>query len=50
MDAASTTALITGAATTFGGAAVTVLTAVIGIGVGLFVFRWGWRKIKGSVR
>jgi len=27
-----------------------ILTAVIGIAVAYFLFRWGWRKIKGSVK
>jgi len=50
MDATSSLALITGAFTTFGSALLTILTAVIGIGLGYFVFRFGWRKVKGSAR
>jgi len=50
MTAASTTDLITGAASDFSVAALTILGVVIGIGVALFIFRWGWKKIKGSVR
>jgi len=50
MTVASTTDLITGAAADFSTAALAILAVVIGIGVALFVFRWGWRKVKGSVR
>lgn len=35
---------------TYGGALVTILTAVIGIGVAYLIFRFGWRKVKGSTR
>lgn len=48
MNATSTLALITSAATDFGVALLAVLGAVIVIGVGMLVFRVGWRKIKGS--
>jgi len=27
-----------------------ILTAVIAVAVAFFLFRWGWRKVKGSVR
>jgi len=50
MGAASTTAIITGAIADFGPEAVTILTAVIGVGIALLVFRWGWKKVRGSVR
>jgi len=46
MTAASTTALITDAATEFGGAMLTILGAVLVIGVGYLVFRKGWKRIK----
>jgi len=49
MTAASTTALITDAATDFGGAMLTILGAVLVIGVGYLVFRKGWKKVKGSL-
>jgi len=49
MGAASTTAIITGVISDFGPEAVTILTAVIGIGIALLVFRWGWRKVRGAV-
>lgn len=50
MDASSTQALITGAVTDVGTSALAILGAVLTIGVGYFVFRWGWRKVKGSFR
>ena len=34
----------------FSGSLLTILTAVIGIGVAYLVFRFGWRKVKGSTR
>lgn len=48
MDATSTLSLITSAGSQFGIALLAVLGVVIGIGVGMLVFRVGWRKIKGS--
>jgi len=42
--------LLGGAFYTYGGSLVTILTAVIGIGVAYLVFRFGWRKVKGSTR
>lgn len=48
MSASSTETLITGALTDFGGAMLTILGAVIVVGVGFLVFRIGWRKVKGS--
>jgi len=50
MTASATEALVTGTLTTFGGAVLVILTAVIGIGVAYLVFRFGWRKVKGSLR
>jgi len=50
MDASSMTTVVTGTLTTYGTALVTILTAVIGIGVAYLVFRFGWRKVKGSTR
>lgn len=44
------TTLITGTLTDYGTALVTILGAVIGIGVAYLVFRFGWRKVKGSTR
>jgi len=48
MSTSTVLALITGAATDFGTALLAVLTAVIVIGLGMLVFRVGWRKVKGS--
>lgn len=48
MNASSTLALITDAASDFGGALLVILGAVIAIGIGMLVFRVGWRKVKGS--
>jgi len=41
-------ALITDAATDYGTALLAILGAVIVIGLGMLVFRIGWRKVKGS--
>jgi len=41
-------ALIVTQVGSFGAAALTVLTAIIAVAVGLLVFRWGWRKIRGA--
>jgi len=48
MTPAAMGTLITGAFTTFGGQALIVLTALVAIGIAFYVFRWGWRKVKGS--
>jgi len=50
MTASSTTALITDAFTDYGTAVLVILGAVIGIGLAYLVFKFGWRKVKGSVR
>jgi len=50
MDATSTLALITGSFTTYGNAVLVVLGAVLTIGLGYLVFRFGWRKVRGSVK
>jgi len=50
MTASATEALITGALSTFGGAVLVIITAVLGIGVAYLIFRFGWRKVKGSTR
>lgn len=42
--------VITGALTDFGGTVLIILTAVIGVGVAYLAFRFGWSKIKGSLR
>jgi len=50
MSTSSAATLITGSLGDFGTAALAVLTAVIAVGVGLLVFRWGWRKIRGVAK
>jgi len=47
------TAIQTLATTTlgdFGDSVLVVLTAVIGIAIAYFLFKFAWRKIKGSVK
>lgn len=48
MSTSSALALITGAGQDFGTALLAILGVVITIGVGMLVFRVGWRKVKGS--
>lgn len=48
MTASDTQALITGAITNFGGAALVVLGALITLFVGLLVYRWGVKKLRGT--
>jgi len=50
MTASSTQALITSGLTDFGTSVLAILTAVIGVGVAYLIFRFGWRKVKGSLR
>ncbi len=50
MTASSTEALVTTTLSTFGSSALVILTAVIGVGVAFLIFRFGWRKVKGSMR
>lgn len=50
MSTSSATALITGAATDYGTALLAILGSVLVIGLGMLVFRVGWRKVKGSHR
>jgi len=50
MSSTTALSLITGAATDYGTALLAILGAVIVIGVGMLVFRIGWRKVKGSHR
>jgi len=50
MDYSAAQSLITGSVTSFGSAAIVVLTAIIAVAVGLLVFRWGWRKIRGVAK
>jgi len=50
MSASSTQTLITDGLTTFGTSVLAILGAVLVIGIAYLVFRFGWRKIKGSLR
>jgi len=50
MSATTTTALITGTVADYGVALIAILTAVIGIGLAMLVFRFGWSKVKRSTR
>jgi len=50
MSASSTQALILDAVTDYGVAILAILGAVLTIGVGMIVFKFGWRKVKGSTR
>ncbi len=50
MTASATEALVIATLGTFGTSVLVILTAVIGIGVAFLVFRFGWRKVKGSLR
>lgn len=43
------TTLITTTLASYGTALVTILGAVIGIGVAYLIFRFGWRKVKTSL-
>ena len=50
MTASTTGDLISGAITSFGGEALVLLGGVLGIGVGLLVFYFGWRKVRGVAK
>jgi len=50
MTASATEALVLSNLGDFGTAVLSIITAVIGIGLAYLVFRFGWRKIKGSLR
>lgn len=50
MTASATQALVTDTLTDFGASVLVIITAVIGIGLAYLVFRFGWRKVKGSLR
>jgi len=50
MTTSATQALVTGAVTDFGTQGLVILGAVLGIGVGLMVFYFGWRKLRGSAK
>jgi len=48
MTYSDTTNLILSKISDYGTQLVLILTAVIGIGLAYLVFRFGWRKVKGS--
>jgi len=50
MNATATQNLITDGLTTFGGSVLVILGAVLVIGIGYLVFRFGWGRIKKSLR
>lgn len=50
MSASATQALITGALTDYGGALLIIFGAVLTVAVGVLVFNYGWRRVKGSTR
>jgi len=50
MSSTTALALFTSVIGDYGTALLAILTAVVGIGLGMLVFRFGWRKVKGSTR
>jgi len=50
MDLAAVGTLATTTLDSFGDQVILVLTAVIGIAIAYFLFKFAWRKIKGSVK
>jgi len=50
MDLAAIGTLATGTLGDFGDQVLLVLTAVIGIAAAYFLFKFAWKRIKGSVR
>jgi len=50
MAISDTQALVTSTLGTFGTAVLVIITAVIAVGVAYLVFKFGWRKVKGSLR
>jgi len=49
MDLSTISTLMTGTLSDFGDQVLIVLTAVIGVAIAYFLFRFAFRKIKGSV-
>jgi len=49
MDLTAISTLATSTLSDFGDEVLVVLTAVIGIAIAYFLFKFAWRKIKGSV-
>jgi len=50
MDATSTKDLILGAITDYGTAGLAILGAVLVLGVGYLVYKFGWRRTKASLK
>ena len=50
MNLTAISSLMTGTLNAFGDQVLVVLTAVIGVAIAYFLFKFAWRKIKGSVR
>lgn len=50
MTASATQAIVLSTLTDFGTSVVAIIGAVIGVGLAYLVFRFGWRKVKGSLR
>jgi phosphate/sulfate permease len=49
MNAAAITTLVTDTIGDFSSSALTIVTAVIAVGLAFLLFRWGWKKVKGSM-
>jgi len=49
MDYSSTQEVIVSTVSSFGASAIVILASIIGIAVGLLVFRFGWRKLNSSM-
>lgn len=50
MTVASSTALITDLTGDLGAGVLAILGVVLGLAIAYFVFKFGWRKLKGAVR
>jgi len=50
MTASATQALVLDTLSDFGVAVLAIIGAVIGIGLAYLIFKFGWRKVKGSLR
>jgi len=50
MSTTSATTLITGSVTDVGTAMLAILGAILIVGVGYLVFKFGWKRVKGVVR
>jgi len=46
MNAASTTPILLSSLLDFGAQAGAILSEVVGVGVALLVFQWGWRQVR----